>query len=302
MRNFPRIDAHAGRKEPPIKLGMLISYDYRYARHSLPLVYDHADRIVLALDQDCRTWAGTPFTVEDSFWSWLKELDTQKKIEVYRDDFHLPELDPIGNDTRERNMLARQMGEGGWHVQVDSDEYFPDFGAFARFLRRHSRWTTPGQPPIDIGAFWIPLFRKTDGGFLYVKDAYESFPVATNRPEYKYARKSDHLIRYVRHCAFHQTWARPDDEVLAKMNNWGHSGDFNGQKYFDQWKSIGQHNYRDFHDLHPCFPGIWRSLGWTPGLDIPEFIHNYRTSNPVLAPRWLYLRRRLGQTKRSIFG
>ena len=263
----------------PIKVGMLISYDYRYARCSLPLLYDHADRIVLAVDQDCRTWAGNPFSIEESFWGWLNELDVHKKIEIYRDDFHRPELDTIGNDTRERNLLAQYMGAGGWHVQVDSDEYFPDFGAFARFLRRHSRWTAPDHPPLDIGAFWIPLYRQIDGGFLYVKNAYESFPVATNRPEYGSARKSDHLIRHVRHCVFHQTWARPDDEVLAKINNWGHSGGFDGQRYFDFWKSIDRRNYRSIRNLHPCYPEIWRSLGWTPGLDIPEFVANYRRDN-----------------------
>ena len=96
----------------PIKVGMLISYDYRYARYSLPLLYDHADRIVLAIDQDCRTWAGNPFAIDDSFWDWLQKLDVHKKIEIYRDDFHRPELDTMGNDTRERNMLAQHMGAG----------------------------------------------------------------------------------------------------------------------------------------------------------------------------------------------
>lgn len=285
----------------PIKVGMLISYDYRYARYSLPLLYDHADRITLAIDQDCRTWAGNPFAIEDSFWKWLRDLDVHKKIEVYRDNFYLPELDTMENDTRERNMLARQMGEGGWHVQVDSDEYIPDFGAFARFLRRHSRWTAPKHPPLDIGAFWIPLFRKIDGGFLYVKNGYESFPLATNCPEYISARKSEHLIRYTRHCVFHQTWARPDDEVLAKMQNWSHSGDFQAQRYFELWKSVDRHNYRDIHDFHPCYPKIWRSLGWTPGGDIPEFIANYRRTHPLSVPLWLLLRRRLGQTRKSTF-
>lgn len=284
----------------PIKVGMLISYDYRYARYSLPLLYDHADRIVLAIDQDCRTWAGNPFAIDDSFWDWLQKLDIHKKIEVYRDDFHRPELDTMGNDTRERNMLAQYMGAGGWHVQVDSDEYFPDFGAFAHFLRRHSRWTEPEHPPVDIGAFWIPLFKQTDDGFLYVKDAYESFPLATNRPEYKSARKSEHLIRYTRHCVFHQTWARPDEEILAKITNWSHSGDFNGRAYFERWKSIDQHNYLDVHDFHPCVPEIWRSLGWTPGLDIPEFIANYRRNNPLTVPWGVYFRRRLGQVRKRL--
>ena len=125
--------------------------------------------------------------------------------------------------------------------------------------------------------------------------------MATNRPEYASARKSEHLIRYTRHCVFHQTWARPDEEVFAKISNWGHSGDFQAQRYFELWKSVDRHNYRDIHDFHPCYPKIWRSLGWTPGGDIPEFIANYRRTHPLSVPLWLLLRRRLGQTRKSTF-
>ena len=284
----------------PIKVGMLISYDYRYACYSLPLLYDHADRITLAVDQACRTWTGIPITIEDFFWDWIREIDIQKKIDVYRDEFYRPGFSAMENDTRERMMLARRMGEGGWHVQVDSDEYFPDFGAFAQFLRRHSRWTRSGTRPIDIGAFLIPLFKQVSDGFLYIKDAYETFFLATNRPDYKRARASDHLIRYTPFCLFHQTWARSEPEVWTKANSIGHVDDFNVQSYFNMWKAIDQHNYRHIRDFHPLIPEVWPSLAWGPGKDISEFIRNYCQGHSLMVPTPLYLRRRLGQFKKGL--
>lgn len=280
---------------------MLVSYDYAFLHYSLPLIYEHADRITLAVDRACRTWTGIPFAIEDSFWNWIKEIDVQKKIDVYRDDFYLPELTAMQNQTRERNMIGRHMGEGGWHVQVDSDEYFPDFGAFTRFLRRHSRWTAQDAAPIDIGAFLIPLFKKFNDGFLYIPNAYETFVIATNRPNYKLARQSSHRILYAPCSLFHQTWARSEEEIWTKVNNFGARTEFHVQSYYNLWKSIDRHNYRYIRDFHPLIPEVWRQLTWGPGKDIPEFIRNYRQDHPLTVPMRVYLRRRLGQFKKSWF-
>ncbi|HOU20928.1 MAG TPA: hypothetical protein PKX16_01760 [Kiritimatiellia bacterium] len=282
-----------------IKVGMLISYDYAYARHSLPRLYEHADRIVLAVDRDSRSWTGEPYEIPDAFWNWIREIDVSGKIEVYRDDFHLPHLSTIENDTRERNLLARQMGEGGWHVQVDSDEYFADFGAFARFLRRNSAWTRPGAPPLDIGVFWIPLYRQVDGGFLFMPDCFEPTVVATTCPDYKVARKSNHPIRYVPASLFHQTWARGEAEILRKLSSWGHSADFNIQHHFDAWKSASRVNYKAIRNFHPLIPTLWPRLEWCPGQDVCEFIRNYRERFPLGVPKRVYWRRRLGQLKKA---
>ncbi len=282
-----------------IKVGMLISYDYAYAYHSLPRLYEHADRITLAVDQDGRTWAGKPFEIPDEFWRWLRVLDVEGKIEIYRDDFYLPGLSVMENDTRERNLLARRMGEGGWHVQVDSDEYFVDFGSFARFLRRHAHMTEPGTTPLDIAGFWIPLYRQVEGGFLFIKDCFESVPLATNRPEYQYARKTDHPLRYVHSCVFHQTWARSEEEILSKLFNWSHASDFDIQHHFNAWKAVGRENYRDYYNFHPLIPTLWPRLEWCPGKDIPEFIRNYSERFPLEVPKRVYWRRRFGQLKKA---
>lgn len=284
-----------------IKVGMPVSYDYAFLYHSLPLVYEHADRITLAVDQACRTWTGIQFSIEDSFWKWIKQIDVQKKIEVYRDEFYRPGFKAMENGTRERMMLASHMGAGGWHVQVDSDEYFLDFGAFARFLRRHARWARPGARPLDIGAFLVPLFKQVDGGFLYIAGSYETFYLATNSPDYKRARASTHPIRYTPFCLFHQTWARAEPEVWTKANSIGHVDDFNVQSYFNMWKAIDRHNYRYIRNFHPLIPEVWPRLAWAPGQDIAEFIRNYRQRHSPTVPAWLYLRRRLGQFRKFLF-
>lgn len=282
-----------------IKVGMPVSYDYAFLYHSLPLVYEHADRITLAVDQACRTWTGIPFAIEDSFWDWIRTIDAQKKIDVYRDDFHRPQLTAYQNQTRERNLLAQQMGADGWHLQIDSDEYFLDFGAFARYLRRHARWAAPGHAPIEIRAFWIPLFRQTGDGFLYVKDTYESFSVATNRPHYQIGRLTDHSIRHAPFCAFHQTWARPEEDVWLKMNSIGAGKDFNIKSYFNLWKSIDRNNYQYLRDFHPLIPKAWGELAWGPGKNIPEFTARYGQQFSPTVPGLYFLRRRLGELKKN---
>ena len=67
-----------------IKVGMLIAYDYQYAYHSIPLIYDHADQITLAVDEHQRSWAGLPHTTEDSlvlrYFQWLMLDETVMRM------------------------------------------------------------------------------------------------------------------------------------------------------------------------------------------------------------------------------
>jgi hypothetical protein len=284
---------------PLIKVGMLISYDYRYACHSLPLIYPHADRITLAVDHECKTWAGQPYEIDSSFWAFIRELDTEKKIAIYRDNFHLPELTTIENDTRERQLLADYMGTGGWHVQIDSDEYFLDFASFATFLRNHARLTSPTAPPINIGAFWIPLVRQVNGGFVYAAETYERFPVATNKPAYTYARNSLHPYFYSRACVFHQTWARPASEVRQKLENWGHSHDFHVQSYFALWQAIDRYTCQYLRDMHPLIPSAWPRLAWSAGEQVEDFMIEYVKNNPSRLPMKTYMRRQLGRIRQK---
>ncbi|NJK83680.1 MAG: hypothetical protein HC912_07550, partial [Saprospiraceae bacterium] len=167
----------------------LVSYDWHLLHNALPLVYAEADVIYLALDKKRLTWAGNPFKFDEkAFYAMLEHIDTEHKIKVYEDDFFVETLSPMQCEVRERNLLAKQMGEGGWHIQLDADEYFIDFKSFANYLRNKSHLLKEGKKGINIRCFWIPLFKKTNQGYFYVNyrnKLPESIAIATNKPVYE---------------------------------------------------------------------------------------------------------------------
>jgi hypothetical protein len=65
-----------------IHVGFLLSYDYDKLKLSIPPVYKAADRIFLAIDENLNTWSGNKFEIDDSFFKWLDEFDTEKKVEI----------------------------------------------------------------------------------------------------------------------------------------------------------------------------------------------------------------------------
>lgn len=252
-----------------IKIGVLISYDYKYFKHSLPRYYEHADKIVLAIDKDRKTWAGIDFTIENSFFDWIKRYDTGSKIEYYQDNFHLPELTTLENDSRERTMLGKFMGEGGWHIQVDADEYFIDFAEFVKELKRIEE---KHAKDITIWLRWVTLFKKCENGYLYINNN-EAFPVATTQPEYiaaRVTRLEEKII--INQKVVHQSWARNEKEIWNKMNSWGHNLDFHPESYYNLWRSIDENNYKCIRNFHPLTPQTWPSLEMIPATHINELI------------------------------
>ncbi|WP_165023362.1 hypothetical protein [Dysgonomonas sp. ZJ279] len=239
-----------------IKVGYLISYDYQYLEISLPTIYKNADYIALAIDKDRKTWSGTSFNIPDSFFNWIKEIDIDKKIHIYEDSFYDPTLSTIECDTRERNMLARFMGDDGWHIQIDTDEYFLDFSKFIQYIKS-----------LDINistivyAEWITMFKQSGNDTLLI-DSCEIFPLATNRPVYKKARFTDKLKKniYTKFKVIHQSWARSEDELAFKLKNWSHAQDFNVDAYFNLWKVLDRYTYKYLANFHPMNPPLWKSL------------------------------------------
>ena len=115
-----------------IHVGFLFSYDYLKLKNSIPPVYKMADKIFIAIDKEFRTWAGQKFEVDLTFFDWLKEFDKDNKVELYYDDFYVPELSAIENDNRERHLLSLKMGIGNWLIQKKKNEYFINFENFVK--------------------------------------------------------------------------------------------------------------------------------------------------------------------------
>lgn len=268
-----------------IKVGFCVAYDWELLRKSLPLIYKEADIICLSIDKSRKSWSGRSYSFDTSaFFNFIEEIDQEKKIDIYEDDFCKPELSAIENDNRQRTLMAARMGKQGWHIQIDSDEYFPDFGAFVRYLKKINRHPTGQEKPVNINCNWISIFKVNSSGYFIVdnsKTFWESMPFATNRPVYLNARRNGHFNHTSPFFVIHETWAREESQLQQKLDSWGHTSDFlDKQAYLSFWKSLDETNYSTVRDFHPLQPSDWHALMFVKANGINELINQVR-ENPI---------------------
>ncbi|MBT3588957.1 MAG: hypothetical protein HN507_09935 [Flavobacteriaceae bacterium] len=253
-----------------INVGFLVAYDYDLLKISIPLIYENATKIVLALDKNYQTWSGNYFKVGDSFFEWIEQIDINKKIIIYKDVFYLPENTAIQNDTRERNLLAKEMGEG-FCIQLDADEFVLDFKEMVTFLNKHEKKLS-GTKKYQVCAYLNDVYKETENGFLFVKEV-SPFYMGTNQPNFVRARKNKNQQKwYIPFAVIHLTWGRSAEELKFKLENWGHNIDFDTKKYFDFWNSINEINYKDHKCFHPFNSKSWKELHFIEGKNIIDII------------------------------
>lgn len=269
-------------KKNLIKVGYLLSYDYKYIFNSLKQVYDFADDIFICYDKDGKTWAGNNFLIPENVFEDIKKLDTQGKITFYADTFYVEGISTIDLDTRQRNMLAERMGKGGWHLQIDSDEYPIDFGKLTSFLKKHQYLLNkPEKTPVNFFVNFVTLFKQTEDGFLVISPYTEPCFLITNVPVYVNARypKNMNSLR-IDFNNIHQSWARSSEEIHQKINNWGHNNDFDTHEFLNKWENLDSSNYTEFKNFHPLTPTDWKELVFIKAKNIEEFITNFEKDYP----------------------
>lgn len=262
-----------------IKIGFCVAYDWHLLEYALPQVYASADLICLSIDKDRISWSGNAFAfVDDAFKSLVKKIDIQNKIRIYEDDFHLPSLTPMQNEVRQRNLMAKFMKDGGWHIQLDCDEYFIAFEKFVHYLKSLSL----KNRRTNICCAWVTVYKKTDAGYLYIlpktKEQLEYIAIATLQPDYKFGRRNGDFNIYTDYTIVHQSWARPDEEILQKIKNWGHRDDFDVEEYFQKWKSLNKDNYQSYINFHPIQSEQWPSLQYLEARSMDDFIAKFSWS------------------------
>lgn len=277
-----------------------MSYDYEKLKYSIPPVYKEADAIFIALDKEQRTWKGNTFDVDDHFFTWLKNFDVDNKITIYKDDFFIPELDAIQNDTRERMMLSEKMGVGNWLVQVDADEIFLDFKNFVNTLRKYDHFLdAPERKPIQIAGFLINIYKYLDNGILYVNEPTKVM-LATNYPNYKRARNSKERIIYTNNVLLHECLSRTEEELKFKLKNWGHSHQLNDE-FFPKWKKANETNYKELKDLFYMDPKIWKGLGYLPSRNLDDMKNLVKSQDDLSLSQWFLLKKNFGQWFKFLF-
>jgi hypothetical protein len=255
-----------------IKLGFCVAYDWELLRYSLPSVYDHADSICLSYDINNKSWAGEIFNFnKQPFLTFIESIDVQKKIKLLSTDFSLPELSPMQNEVRQRNRMAEFLGQSGWHLQLDCDEYFLDFSGFCKYLRGLSV-----APHTNINCIWLTLFKQVENGFLIIAPQksrdIETIPIATVQPHYEYGRRNGYFNHQTNFVLLHQSWARSESEIFQKINHWGHKNDFNASQFMELWRGINGANYKQFKNFHPIVPNQWPALEFVAAPDIETCI------------------------------
>lgn len=265
-------------------MGYLVAYDYEMLKLSLPTVYNAADKIVLAIDKNRLTFAGQPFSIDPSFFDWLDGFDTKKKIAVYEDVFYQRGLTGSQIETRIRNLLAQKMGEGGWHVQVDVDEYFVNMNELVAQLRALEK--TTGNNKITVMAYLSSIFKIADGGYYMIGNP-EKFALATNHPVYESHRYNDAENERVtvNHLLAHQSWGRTEAELKTKLVNWAHRDDFDTEAYFRFWKSLNRDNYSYVKNFHPMKPSMWENLLFIEAGSIAELLAKMKSRTDDKAPQ-----------------
>ncbi|MFT3795422.1 hypothetical protein [Flavobacterium sp.] len=263
-----------------VNIGYLVSYDYHYLLTSVKLLYEHVEKIHVAIDKDRLTWSGNTFEIPESFFEEVKAFDTKNKIEFYFDQFYVKELTPMECETRERNLLMKKMGKG-WHIQLDVDEYVYDFPVLLRYLKKY--WYLnifPKLTPVQFRGKMVTLYRELPDGYLYIENN-ERFTFVTNASHYTLTRHTFPMkSHFMSMTAIHQSWARPEAEIMTKIMNWGHRDDFDTMAYFDFWKNLDSSNYKDFENVHPTRPDVWNKLQYIKATSIDEFIDQYAKNHP----------------------
>lgn len=270
-----------------ICVGFLMSYDYEKLKQSIPPVYEKSDKIYLALDENQNTWKGEFFNVSSAFFDWLKDIDVDNKIEVYKDNFYKPNLTPGQNEARERYLLSVKMGIGNWLIQVDADEFFLNFNQFVTTLRKHDSFlSNPKKTPVQIAGFLINIYKYLEEGILYV-DEPTKVMLATNYPNYKHGRNTKERIIYTNNLLLHECLSRTEEELQFKFDNWGHNNQVNAE-FFDKWRKANATNYKTLNNLFYLDPKIWKGLGFFPTTTISE-IKTIVEKSPQLQPKASFL-------------
>ncbi|MEZ0184319.1 hypothetical protein AB9T89_18900 [Flavobacterium oncorhynchi] len=262
-----------------ISVSYLVSYDYDLLLTSIKQLYDDVDKIVLAIDNESKTWSGNIFKISDSFFEEVKLFDKKDKIQFYFDQFYLPDLTPTECESRERNMVLKKLGKG-WKIQLDVDEYIYDFKKIAKYLKKY--WYLnlfPKLTPICFQGKLITLFRELPEGYLYI-DNEEKFPFITNQTINTHTRGNNKIKNHFSNIkVIHQSWARSEEQIHSKIKNWGHRDDFETEKYFQFWKHLDISNYKEFQNIHPIAPEVWNLLKFMPSNSIDDFIAKFEINN-----------------------
>ena len=284
-----------------IQVGYLVSYDYELLKNSIPAIYAESDTIYLAIDKNRKTWKGDTIEINPDFFTWIEAFDVNNKIVIYEEEFYVSTFSTMECEVRERKMLAEKMGIGNWLIQLDADEYFLDFKSFVAFLRSKNHFLDNCEKnKIQIAAFLINLYKKVDGGFLYVNQATKVL-VATNYPNYKKGRNTRSRVIYIDSLILHECLSRTKEELITKFSNWGHNTDIDLDAFIKKWETVNSKNYKTMSDFFYLDPKGWKSLEFVKGDSLKQIFEGFQKIKNFKRTNFFIWNKNFGQWFKFLF-
>ena len=284
-----------------IQVGFLVSYDYELLKNAIPAIYNESDSIFLAIDKNFKTWNGQTFEIKQDFFDWIESIDIAKKIIIYKEEFYIEGLTTMQCEVRERKMLAEEMGIGNWLLQLDSDEYMYDFGKFVDFLKSKNHYLKePQKEIIQVCCFKINLYKYVNEGVLYV-DKLDKFMVATNYPNYKVGRHGKCRSIYTDSFALHDCLSRTREELVQKLENWGHNSDIDKDAFMNKWDKVNINNYKEMEGFFYLNPMHWKELKFMKGSSLKELLISFKSSDAIKMSKVFLWKKNFGQWFKFLF-
>ena len=233
----------------------LIAYDYKYALNAISSYYDIADEIFLGLDKNRISWTGKKFDFDDDyFFDRIKKIDKDKKIMVIQSNFYRNKHSPLANETLERNFLSNYCKNENYVIGIDSDEYILN----PKVLLDYSF-----SKDNDLKAIFHSVYKVIDEDKVLVTLPQEYSLIGTFfKGRYMKARMTSRSKKFVV-CPLeilHYSWGRTREELIQKLQNWGHSKDVNHETFMKDWDMTRMNNYEQKRNFHPLVAYFWEKL------------------------------------------
>lgn len=266
----------------------VLAADPTWLEASVGAYYDRVAEIVVSYDSSSRGWTGAPIPVEECL-KRLRALDQKGKMRFEAGCFSSPAADPMFNDTLQRNAALASASKGAdWVLQLDTDEWIPNFDRFQKGITRADTLGLSGlEWPMRV------LYRRVGERALEVcslqnRDHFEYIaPVAvragtrlvhSRRPDTPFLRavaegdkesvqlhrapssiESREILLQAPDAIVHNSWARTPRELRRKLASWSHSSLRAWLYYATRWLP-SKWMWKWMRNLHPFFGGVWPAL------------------------------------------
>jgi hypothetical protein len=257
----------------------VLAADPAWLETSMQSYYDIVERIVVSYDRNKVGWTGRPLPIDECI-ERAKAIDKDKKMEFAPGDFAILSNSPMENETRQRREALALAGDADWVFQLDTDEVVTQPASLHRRLAALPASTRCVRWPMRS------LFqRAADGRYLEVCSKWgghveEYFSIAV-RPgtalaearlafEETVAFRSWTLSRESllnpnsrlarSETMLHFSWVRSKEQMTRKLGSWGHSRDFDTDRYYREVWLRASTDWKSLRDFHPMTPPTWPRL------------------------------------------